>query len=156
MSSNKRIHTLLAQIYGNKCMFIEAHLEDIHFRRYVKQKHYSSRELTRLKHNLTVHHLKHKSEGGKSDVENCSLVNELAHRYLHQLPRDIEELYNNAIREWKEARVVQGDVELPFEINMAQMSIDHKGNMKLKRLKQEEKRKEKTEMQRIKKYWEDR
>lgn len=156
MSSNKTIHRLLAQMYGDKCMFIEAHLEDIHYRRYLKLKKYKCKDIIKLKRVLTVHHLKHKSEGGKTNLENCSLVNELAHRYLHQLPRDIEELYNNAIREWKEARVVQGDIELPFEINMAQMSIDRKGNMKLKRLKQEEKRKEKTEMQRIKKEWEDR
>ena len=156
MSSNKKIHKLLAQIYGEKCMFIEAHLEDIHFRRYVKQKKYSSRELYRLKHNLTVHHLKHKSEGGKATIENCSLVNELAHRYLHQLPREYEELYNNAIREWKEARVVKGDIELPFEIAMVEMSTDRKGNLKLKRLQQEERRKEKTEMQKIKKEYEDR
>ena len=156
MSSNKKIHKLLAQIYGEKCMFIEAHLEDIHFRRYVKQKKYSSRELYKLKHNLTVHHLKHKSENGKTTLENCSLVNELAHRYLHQLPREYEELYNNAIREWKEARVVKGDVELPFVINYASFGVDRGGHMKSKRLQEIKDKESKKELQDYKKEYEDR
>lgn len=156
MSSNKTIHRLLAQMYGDKCMFIEAHLEDIHYRRYLKLKKYKCKDIIKLKRILTVHHLKHKSEGGKTNLDNCSLVNELAHRYLHSLPRDIEELYNNAIREWKEARVVEGDIELPFEINYASFGVDRGGHMKSKKLQEIKDKESRKELQDYKKEYEDR
>lgn len=155
MSSNKKIHEELARIYGNKCMFLAAHCDDLGYKKY--QARYTSKELGRLIRNITVHHLRHRFEGGRTTVENCSLVNELAHRYIHTLSRQDEEKINNKIREWKKCKVeISSDLEIPFTISCAEMSVDKKGNMKLRRMKQEEHRKEKTEMQRIKKEYEDR
>ena len=48
-----------------------------------------------------MHHLKHKSEKGATTVENGANVSEVAHQYLHSLPRDQEEIINDMLREWK-------------------------------------------------------
>ena len=49
-----------------------------------------------------MHHLKHRSEGGDTSVENGANVAEVAHQYLHSLPRDQEEIINNMLRQWKD------------------------------------------------------
>lgn len=39
--------------------------------------------------------------GGKTNIYNGSIVNELAHRYMHSLPREDEEVINDMIRHYK-------------------------------------------------------
>lgn len=39
--------------------------------------------------------------GGKTNIYNGSVVNELAHRYMHSLPREDEEVINDMIRHYK-------------------------------------------------------
>ena len=99
--SNSSIHKQLAKIYGDKCMFLAAHCDDAHFRKFVKKHRFKEKEHKRLVHTITVHHLKHRSEGGLTSNNNCSLVCELAHLYLHSLPRKEEEKYNTKIRNYK-------------------------------------------------------
>lgn len=128
MSSNKTVHNQLAKIYGDKCMFLAIHKDDADFKRFVQSKRYSSKELNRLIKNITVHHLKHRSEGGKTDVKNCSLINELAHRYLHSLPRQDEEVINNSIREYKdnarECKIELVDtLDIGIEVKCAEISF---------------------------------
>lgn len=48
-----------------------------------------------------MHHLRHRSENGATTVENGANVAEVAHQYMHSLPRDQEEIINNMLREWK-------------------------------------------------------
>ena len=48
-----------------------------------------------------MHHLKHRSEGGPTTVENGANVAEVAHQYMHSLPREQEEVINDMLREWK-------------------------------------------------------
>lgn len=50
---------------------------------------------------MTFHHFKHRSEGGATTPENGGVINELAHAYMHSLPREHEEIINNMIREYK-------------------------------------------------------
>lgn len=50
---------------------------------------------------LTFHHLRHKSQNGKSEAENGALVNGLAHIYMHSLPREQEEVINDMLRDYK-------------------------------------------------------
>ena len=107
MSSNKQVHNELARIYGNKCMFLASHCDTVHYKQYKAR--YTSKQLQKLIKNITVHHLKHRSEGGHTDIKNCSLVSELAHRYIHTLPRDEEEIINNKIRQYKECKVELAD-----------------------------------------------
>lgn len=153
--NNTKMHRKLALLYGNKCMFLQAHCEDLGYIKYKGK--YKSKELERLIKNITVHHLKHRFEGGKTTIENCSLVNELAHRYIHTLPRAEEEKINNKIREWKKLKIEYvDDLNLQVKLNFAEMSIDKQGKLKLQRMRQQERRDEKREIQRIKKEYEDR
>lgn len=39
--------------------------------------------------------------GGKTNIYNGSIVNELAHRYMHSLSREDEEVINDMIRHYK-------------------------------------------------------
>ena len=50
---------------------------------------------------MTFHHLKHRSDGGKATASNGAIVSEIAHRYIHSLPRDQEEIVNNMLRKYK-------------------------------------------------------
>ena len=48
-----------------------------------------------------MHHLRHRSENGATSIENGANVAEVAHQYMHSLPRDQEEIINNMLRQWK-------------------------------------------------------
>ena len=150
MSSNKRVHKQLALIYGEKCMFLASHCDNASYRTY--QGRYTSKEMKRLVKTLTVHHLKHRSEGGKATIENCSLVNELAHRYLHSLPREYEEIINDRIRKWKECQLIETELDMPIEINFATLSVDKDKKIRVEKLEREQKK----EMQKLRKEYEDR
>lgn len=155
---NRDMHRALAKIYGNKCMFLASHCDTVHYKKY--QKRYKSKELKKLIKSITVHHLKHRSEGGKTTVENCSLVNELAHRYLHYLPREQEEIINNKLREYKKCKVVlDDDIDINCELHCG--FIEDGNIIEPKRLSkheiiERERRKEKKEFEREKKEYEDR
>lgn len=107
MSKNNRsARKELERIYGKGCFFNKAKVaEQIEamggiktFKVFVQEKRFKGKPIS---HQITYHHLKHKSEGGKATVENGANVEEVAHQYLHSLPRDQEEIINNMLREFK-------------------------------------------------------
>lgn len=87
---------------------------------------------------MTLHHLQHRSESGSTSAENGAIINELAHRYMHSLPRNQEEIINNYIREWKKQHYDKCQVQIDefpepdFEINISEIEIDD--NIKIKPL----------------------
>lgn len=166
---NKSIRIALAQVYGSGCMFkrsgAEKYIEKLGhiktYKKYKEERHYTSKKIKALENLLTLHHLKHKSEGGKASVENGAIINSLAHQYLHSLPRTQEELINDYIREYKR-NIDKGEIpieytdelEAPVEIVCAEISIEN-NKVKVRQL-EKDRRKEKREMQRIRKFYEDR
>lgn len=68
------------------------------FKTFVEERRYKGKKIS---HQLTVHHLKHISEGGKTNLENCANIAEVAHQYMHSLKREDEEIINNWIRDFK-------------------------------------------------------
>ena len=107
MSKNNRsAKKELERIYGKGCFFERAHIaERIEamggirtFKIFIQEKKFKGKPIS---HQITYHHLKHRSEGGKATVENGANVEEVAHQYLHSLPRDQEEVINNMLREFK-------------------------------------------------------
>ena len=107
MSKNNRsAKKELERIYGKGCFFERAHIaERIEamggirtFKIFVQEKKFKGKPIS---HQITYHHLKHRSEGGKATVENGANVEEVAHQYLHSLPRNQEEIINNMLREFK-------------------------------------------------------
>ena len=68
---------------------------------YVGERKFNSKQIKELILRMNYHHMRHKSEGGSTTLENGAVVNELEHRYMHSLPRSHEEVINNHIRKWK-------------------------------------------------------
>jgi hypothetical protein len=68
------------------------------YKSYVAEKRFKGKKISKQ---LTYHHLKHKSDGGKATVENGAVVEATAHAYLHSLPRHQEEVINNMLRAYK-------------------------------------------------------
>ena len=105
-NSNRSAKKELERIYGKGCFFNRAKVaEQIEamggiktFKVFVQEKRFKGKPIS---HQITYHHLKHKSEGGRATVENGANVEEVAHQYLHSLPRNQEEIINNMLREFK-------------------------------------------------------
>ena len=149
MSSNKKMHDKLAKIYGNKCMFLASHCDTVHFKQY--QARYTSKRLQKLIKNITVHHLKHRSEGGHTDIKNCSLVSELAHRYIHTLPREKEEIINNKIKDYKKCKIEFTDDVPEIELHYAMVKPSD-----ISRSIEKQRKKDKKEFNKERLKWEDR
>lgn len=103
---NKKIRKELSKLYGEGCFFHNArcaeYIESIGgiktYKTFLTERHFSGKKIS---YQLSLHHLRHKSEGGDTTVENGANIAEVAHQYIHSLPRDEEELINNRIREFK-------------------------------------------------------
>ena len=140
---NKRIRENLERIYGKGCMFQKACIAEAiekmggikTYKKFIEERHYSFKEIRRLEATMTLHHLKHRSEGGPTTEENGAVINELAHRYEHSLPRYHEEIINNMLRDYKHRVIRDGrqydlapvkledEIDVDFEIKMAEMSF---------------------------------
>lgn len=182
-SDNRRARLALASIFGSGCMFKKSHAEEYieklgtikTYKRFKEEKHYTGKKSKCLENMMTLHHLKHKSEGGRATIENGAIINELAHRYLHSLPRSQEEIINDYIREWKRQNYDRCDIELveeieePYDVEMAEMEVDQEIHFKKltkkekkreqrakKKAEEKERRKEQKRWQRLKKELEDR
>lgn len=146
MKQNKKIREELEKIYGKGCMFEKAKIaEKIEqkktiktYKKFIEGKRFSGKIIKKYKDTMTLHHLQHRSEKGKTTVENGAVVNSLAHMYLHSLPRNQEEFINNELREYKrqidenrnagECEVVLADdLEVPYEVQAIEFSVNEKG-----------------------------
>lgn len=71
--------------------------------------------------------------GGKATVENGANVEEIAHQYLHSLPRDQEEIVNNMLRDFKVSIDIAGtkftdngiEVENAFSIELGEVEENY-------------------------------
>jgi hypothetical protein len=68
MSSNKNAKAKLIELYGEECF-----IEKLHLRPDKNRKYTGKGQMKRMKQ-LTYHHIKEKSKGGKATVENRSVV----------------------------------------------------------------------------------
>ena len=109
MSSNKGARKELERLYGKGCMFNKARIaEQIEtrggirtYREFKEHVKFKKSRIIQMERTMTFHHLRHKSQNGRSEAENGAIVNSLAHQYLHSLPRDQEEIINNMLRDYK-------------------------------------------------------
>ena len=137
MSSNKNAREQLERQYGKGCMFKKAKIERKiekkrvikTYKKFLEEKRYTRKMIRKYEKMMTFHHLRHRSEGGKTNTENGAVVNGLAHIYMHSLPREQEEYINNELRRYKrqidECNVVLvDDLDIPYEIKPMEFSID--------------------------------
>ena len=106
MSSNRTAKRELERIFGKGCFFNRARIEDKieliggikTFKTFEKEVRYKG---IKISHHITYHHLLHRSEGGLTTLNNGANLEEIAHQYIHSLPREEEELINNMLRNFK-------------------------------------------------------
>lgn len=139
---NKVIRERLEKIYGKGCMFQKALIaERIEamggiktYREYIEEHRYSFKKVKKLESTMTLHHLKHRAEGGATSERNGAIVSALGQGYLHSLPKEHEEIVNGMLRDYKAGidagRYERVDVELCEEldtgisINFAELSAE--------------------------------
>lgn len=139
---NKVIRERLEKIYGKGCMFQKALIaERIEamggiktYKEYIQEHKYTFKKVKKLESTMTLHHLKHRAEGGATSERNGAIVNALGQGYLHSLPKEHEEIVNGMLRDYKagidEGRYERVDVELCEEldtgisINFAELSAE--------------------------------
>ena len=139
---NKVIRERLEKIYGKGCMFQKAYIaERIEamggiktYREYIQEHKYTFKKVKKLESTMTLHHLKHRAEGGATSERNGAVVSALGQGYLHSLPKEHEEIVNGMLRDYKAGidagRYERVDVEISddfnsgIEINMAELSAD--------------------------------
>lgn len=175
MASNKKKREELELIYGQGSMFQKSKAEEYistlpkikGYKRFIKEKHFTSKEIRKLVKRMNYHHLQHKAEGGTTTIENGAIVNELEHRYLHNLPRNQEEIINNHIRQWKAdfiSMTTEGisdhkEIDIDLTTDYIEIPIyDYKPQKKISKRQYEEKqrKREKQEFIKLKKELEDR
>ena len=152
---NRKIREELERIYGKGCMFqkakVEKRIEEIGgiktYKQFKEQHRFTLKRERVFENMMTYHHLIHKSEGGETTVENGAVVASLPHMYMHSLPREQEEIINDMLRNFKECKVVYEDFESPIKIKIRELSIDKRGRLE---------RRDKNEMAKLKKEYEDR
>lgn len=128
-NKNRQIRLQLESIYGKGCMFQKAYIakriEEIGgiktYKEYIQEHRYTLKKIKKLEETMTLHHIKHRSEGGATSVHNGAVMSALAQGYAHSLPREHEEIVNNMLRQWKLNYVAingeeSGSVELSVPI----------------------------------------
>ena len=185
MASNRTTRLELERIYGEGSMYQKAKTDEYlstlprvkTYKKYLEEKHYTRKQRLRYEQTMTYHHLKHKSEGGRTTTENGAVVSDSEHQFLHSLPREQEEIINNHIRQWKqdfiilmaeqvvssgELTVINGskiDINLDtdyIEIPTQDYYKPHKTKLTKQQLYARQLRREKRELQKLKKELEDR
>lgn len=162
MSSNKKVKNELIRRYGNRCF-----IERLGIRNTKGKKYKGCNQYKRMKQ-LTYHHIKMKKDGGKATVENGALLSAENHQWFHKQSKEDQAIMNNMFQELKReidanrigVEFVE-DIDCPFEINCTELWFDkedllHVNTKSKKRYVAKQKRKDKIEMQRLRKEWEDR
>ena len=139
MKQNKKIREQLERQYGKGCMFKKAKIEEKieakkiikTYKKFLEEKHFKGKLIKLYNSQMNLHHLKHKSEGGETTLENGAVLSSIAHMYIHSLPREQEEFVNNQLREYKrqvdECKVVfVDDLKVPYEVKATEFNLEEK------------------------------
>lgn len=120
MSSNRSARKRLIELYGPECFIEKLHLRVSKSTRYKGKKQHAKMQ------RLTYHHIKMKSEGGETSVENGALLNAENHEWFHKQDRKMQDVMNNMFKEYKkfadslrteEIPVIEDDIKPEIKIN---------------------------------------
>ena len=104
------------------------------YKEYIQEHKYTLKKIKKLESTMTLHHIKHRADGGATSERNGAVVSALGQGYLHSLPKEHEEIVNGMLRDYKagidSGRYERVDVELVedldtgLEINFAELSAE--------------------------------
>lgn len=115
MSTNKRAKERLIELYGAECF-----IEKLHLRIDKEPRKYTSKGQMKKMKQLTYHHIREKSKGGKATIENGALLSAENHSWFHKQSPTEQARMNDIFQQYKACKVVFVDeLELPFKINAA-------------------------------------
>lgn len=145
--SNKTVREELERIYGRKCMLHEG----LNIRGYSKTKtNYTGKSILMQ---LTLHHIKPKSKGGATSVENGAVVCRGCHEFIEQTTPENRAKINELLKRYKECIVQYGDdFTTGIEIDTAEIELTDK-ELKVRKLKYD-RAKEKAELRKLKEDYE--
>lgn len=98
MSSNRNIKLKMIAKYGNECWIDKLHLRPCTESRIYKGKG----QLKRMKQ-LTFHHIKERSKGGRATEENGALLSAENHAWFHKQPKEVQDKLNQIFQEYKKS-----------------------------------------------------
>jgi len=123
---NKEARRILIQLYGPECF-----IDKLHLRKYDKPVHYTSKGQRERMKQLTYHHIREKSKGGKATVENGALLSEENHIWFHRQSKEKQKQMNNTFQQYKKCKVEFADIPEPeFEIKFAEIEVEDKIKIK--------------------------
>ena len=172
MADNKAKREELERIFGSGSMFQKSKAESYiaslpkikRYQTFIHERRFSTKDIKRMARRMNYHHLRHVAEGGATTLENGAVVNELEHRYMHDLPRGHEEIINNHLRRWKldfmtltTDRVQDsGELTQDEQTETIVIPVYTAKRIDLKRAEERRRRQEKRDFNRLRKELEDR
>ncbi len=130
MSSNKKAKNALIRRYG-AVDFLDA----LHIAVPTSKTYTSKGQMRRMKQ-LTYHHIKEKSKGGTSTIENGALLTAEHHCFFHQQPPQVQRRLNSVFQEYKKRKdeelpllFVEPD-EIPLDLSVVEMDITEKNKVR--------------------------
>lgn len=137
-NKNTKVKRRLIELYGAECFIDKLHLRPPE----TKPKHYKSKgQLERMK-SLTYHHIKEKSKGGPTTLENGAILSVENHEWFNKQPLEVQKELNKRFIEYKECKVIySNDVKVDFIVNATIFELDEKMQSKRKYNRAKEKQK---------------
>ena len=134
MSSNKSARQQLIRRYGSIDF-----LDKLKIKVPSSVRYKSKGQLKKMKQ-LTYHHIKERSKGGETTIENGALLTWEHHEWFHQQSSEIQQELNSAFQELKRRIdrskkvsimfVEEEELDFPFMINLMKISVDKQGRIK--------------------------
>ena len=151
--NNRQAKERLIQLYGAECF-----IDKLHLRQDNTPRHYTGKAQMKRMKQLTYHHILEKRNGGKATVENGALLSAENHEWFNKQTPEKQAELNRKFQEYKACKVVLVD-ELNLGIDIRAMVFEPQQlfrEEKQKRRDRIEKKKERQELIRLRKEYEDR
>ena len=121
MANNKKTRELLEEKYGHICMLHEGLKINGYSRSKINYKGKS------IEQQLTLHHIRPKSKGGETSVENGAVLCRGCHDFLERTTKENRERINNLLKKYKECVVEYGeDFTTGIELDLAEIELTDK------------------------------
>lgn len=139
--SNKQAKEKLIKLFGEECF-----IEKLHLRKDTETRRYTGKAQMKRMKQLTYHHILEKRKGGKATVENGAILSVENHEWFNKQTEEVQKELNKKFQEYKKCKIEFTD-ELDTGIEIKTVIFEPKVKKK---------NKDRKELQRLKKEYEDR